>query len=78
VTCKDLAARIKAILDPPAREEDLDGKLVKVSGDAYYNLEGVIQDIRHGKADAVCIRTLERVQKQISEVIELCRQQAAT
>jgi hypothetical protein len=73
VTSKELAARIKAILDPPAREEDLDGKLVKVSGDAYYNLAGVIQDIRDGKADALCVHTLERVQKQIRDVIEICK-----
>jgi hypothetical protein len=78
MTSEELAARIKAILDPPAREEDLDGKLVKIGDDAYYNVEGVIQDIRHGQADAAGIRTLKRVQKQICDVIELCRLQAGS
>jgi hypothetical protein len=34
--------------------------------DPYYNLEGVLHDLRRQNADPVCIRTIERVQEQIA------------
>ena len=40
--------------------------------DAYYNLEGAIQDIeRTGKCDGVSLATLKRVQDQIGRVMQL-------
>lgn len=41
---------------------------VLVSSDAYYELEGALIDLKRTNADEVCIRTVERVQKQISKV----------
>ena len=39
------------------------------SSDAYYNLEGVIIDLEHQKADKICIKTLKRVQSQIAALL---------
>lgn len=70
----DIAKKVRDILDPPARpskRKGFEGTFVKA--DAYYELEAVIQDIKHGCADKNCIKTLERVQKQIVAVLEACK-----
>lgn len=65
----DVAKKVLGVLDPPCRKLK-DGTLV--SSEAYYNLEGAILDLQRKGADAVCIRTLKRVQKQISDVMKIC------
>ena len=72
----DIAKQVLAILDPPARTEKIAGRKVSVFDDAYYNLEGAIQNLRHEGASKSCIKTLERVQQKIAKVVRLCEQNA--
>lgn len=62
---EDALEKINSALFPPAKKQR-DG--VMIDSDAYYNLEGAILDLKRLKADAVCIRTIERVQQQILAV----------
>ncbi len=62
---EDALAKINAALFPPPRKERGE---VMVCADAYYELEGAIIDLKRLKADAVCIKTVERVQQQILAV----------
>lgn len=66
---KDIKASVTAILDPPAHIQDG----MNITDNAYYNLEAALIDLRRSGADPVCIRTIERVQKQISDVMQLCK-----
>jgi hypothetical protein len=70
---RDIAAKVLAVLEPPAKKDRKLGLLVTDS--AYYNLAGVIFEMREQKADRVQIRTLERVQKQIAQVLKICEKQ---
>jgi hypothetical protein len=68
----DPAAALKAISDtlfpPPRKEGDL-----LVSSDAYLGLEGARIDLERLGASRVCIRTIEKMQKQLAEVSEILR-----
>ncbi|MBY0561528.1 hypothetical protein [Hyphomicrobium sp.] len=57
--------KISSALFPTPRKER-GGHLI--DSDAYYNLEGALIDLKRTKADPVCIKTIERVQKQIHQV----------
>lgn len=52
------------------REKRLwDGVEVEISSEPYYDLEGALIDMRRtGKADDVCLRTIERAQKRFADV----------
>lgn len=68
----EIATLIRDILEPAPREEMWDGAKVWVQDDAYYELEAVIQDLRHRCPDEkICINTLNRVQSKIAEVMKL-------
>ena len=69
----DIAAKVLGVLAPPPRK-GRDGMMV--TSEAYYNLEGALYDLHRQKADPICIRTIERVQKQIVSVLKIC--EAAT
>jgi hypothetical protein len=62
---------IKNALCPPIRKEN-DGLLI--DGNAYHNLDGARIDLVRLGADAACIRTIERVQKQLAEVSRILEQ----
>jgi hypothetical protein len=63
-----LKAVCSALFPPPRKEGDL-----LVSGDAYLALEGARIDLERLGASRACIRTVERVQKQLAEVSEILR-----
>lgn len=67
----DVAARQArlAVGNPRAAVRDALG--VDTSLDAYHNLDGALIDLRRMKADAVCVRTIERVLSQIAAVLYL-------
>jgi hypothetical protein len=39
-----------------------------VDSDSYYELEGVVQDLKAGVADEACIRTIEQIQARLVTV----------
>lgn len=45
-----------------------------VSGDAYWNLAGALNDLERTGADATRIRTIKRVQQQIKEVSKVLQE----
>jgi hypothetical protein len=61
-----LRAISNALFPPPRKEGDF-----LVGGGAYWDLEGAGIDLKRMGADPVCIRTIERVQKQLIEVSEI-------
>ena len=64
----DIADQVKAILWPPGQEKIIDGRTITVRFDAYWDLAGVLLDMKREGGDPVCIRTIERVQAAIFEV----------
>jgi hypothetical protein len=60
---------ISKALFPPATKQG--GTMV--SGDAYWNLAGARVDLERAGANPVCIRTIERVQRQLMEVADVLR-----
>lgn len=46
---------------------------VMLDGNAYENLDGARLDLERMGADPVSIRTIERVQKQLAEVLDVLR-----
>lgn len=63
------ASGVLAVGNPRAAVRDALG--VDTSLDAYHNLDGALIDLRRMKADAVCVRTIERVLSQIAAVLYL-------
>ena len=58
----------KALFPPPRRAGG-----AMVSGDAYWNLAGARTDLERTGASPVCLRTIERVQRQLVEVADVLR-----
>jgi hypothetical protein len=56
----------QAALDCVRRVFDFGGE-----NDAFYNLEGALDDLKRQGADPICIRTIERVQEQIAALSHL-------
>lgn len=68
----EIATLIRDILEPEPREEAWNGNKIWVQEDVYYELEAVIQSLRHKRPDeTTCINTLTRVQNRIAEVMTL-------
>jgi hypothetical protein len=68
MNAKEALEAINNALFPMPRKEQGG---VMVSSDAYANLQGVRIDLKRMDADVVCIRTIERVQKQLLEVSKI-------
>jgi hypothetical protein len=64
-----LEAIDKALFPPAARQGGM-----MVSGDAYWTLAGARVDLERAGANPACIRTIERVQRQLMEVADVLRQ----
>lgn len=72
---KDVAAKVAAVLEPTPRKSAMG---FNVTDSAYYNLSAVIFEMKDQKADKVQIRTLEKVAKQIAQVLKICEQKPTT
>ena len=59
---------IEKTLFPPTQEREGG---IRISAGAYDNLEGVRLDLKRMGGDPVCIRTIERVQRQLAEVSKI-------
>ena len=66
---QDLIQKLEKALFPEAEKRDG----FNVSADAYYNIGGAIYDLKRMGADAVCIRTLERIEEQLYAARKLLR-----
>jgi hypothetical protein len=64
--CARQADQIEQIRKALLPDDEVRDDNVSVSSEPYYNLEGVLHDLRRQNADPVCIRTIERVQEQIA------------
>lgn len=53
--------------DETVEQPDKDGTIVKVSGDTYYAIGGVIADAEAGKFDAVCTKSLKTVETALAK-----------
>jgi hypothetical protein len=63
-----LEAISNALFAPPRREGGL-----MVTGDAYWSLAGARVDLERAGASPTCLRTIERVQRQLMEVADVLR-----
>ena len=64
---EDALHAIDNALFPETREQ----QGLRVSGHAYWNLAGARIDLERTVADAVCIRTIQRVQQQLLDVAKI-------
>jgi hypothetical protein len=51
-------------------DQDHMGETIHVCHDPYYDLEGAIDDLERMGADAVCLRTLRRVQARFGDLVK--------
>jgi hypothetical protein len=63
-----LAAINQALFAPPRREDGL-----MVTGDAYWSLASARVDLERAGVSPVCLRAIERVQRQLMEVADVLR-----